>query len=637
MDKALILAYKVQRKIRRELRTRCTPALTVWDERSLNAALRGKSAKALLLDFADLSWSHWPKQWQQWLSQEEADAVIEKAEQARTNQFDLLGSGLKDLGEFIDWHSDIRTGYRWPSDAHHRKIAWDAVPPGTDIKMPWELSRCQHFVTMGLAEQVAGNGVYYEAFKQQVRSWIKSNQCGFGVNWVCAMDVAIRSVNWLTALSLFKDNLKSDTDEAFADELVESLWLHGRHIMRNLEWQGPHSSSLANHFLADISGLLVIGVLFRNTSQGKKWLRFAHHWFENEVRRQVFEDGALFETSTSYHRLTYEMFLWASTMAENIEQPFSDGYQERLIGMASFVSAYTTPSGHAVQFGDNDGGRFLTAGIENPSDHRYLMRDASSFGAKSNSLLLGGGKPLPVGNDTGTFDQGGYYFAQNEEAWIGVRAGEVSHAGAHAHADQLSFVLTLGESDIVVDPGTGVYSADTEKRNLYRSSAAHNTPRLNRLEANHFDGGMSGLFRMRDDTRTEVETWESTADQTHFKGKHYGYSREREGCVCEREILLNHNRLTVNDSLSNVREGDVLEWTLCFSPNVSVADGVNDLWLTAGGKRIKVIFPPGAAWEVRRGQMSPTYGVELNTNLLDIKYLVNKDGHYHQELVLEWN
>jgi hypothetical protein len=51
MDKALILAYKVQRKIRRELRTRFTPALTAWDQRCLNTALRDKKAKGLLLDF----------------------------------------------------------------------------------------------------------------------------------------------------------------------------------------------------------------------------------------------------------------------------------------------------------------------------------------------------------------------------------------------------------------------------------------------------------------------------------------------------------------------------------------------------------------------------------------------------------
>lgn len=636
MDKALIFAYKVQRKIRRELRTRFTPSLTTWDKRRLKTALRNKSAKGLLLNFADLSWDRWPNEWQDWFSQKEADAVVEKAEQVRANQFDLLGSGLKDLGEAIDWHCDIKTGYQWEADSHHRKIVWDAVPAGTDIKMPWELSRCQHFVTMALAEQVADNGVYYEAFKQQTRSWIKSNKCGYGVNWVCAMDVAIRAANWLTALSLFKDNLQSDTDESFADDLIESLWLHGRHIMRNLEWQGPHSLSLANHFLADISGLLAIGILFRNTSQGKKWLRFAHRWFETEVRRQVFEDGANFETSTSYHRLSYEMFLWASTMVKHLDRPFGDVYQQRLNGMASFVAAYTTPSGHAVQFGDNDGGRFLSVGIEGPSDHRYLIRDACSFGAKANSLLLGGGRLLPVGKDTGTFDQGGYYFGQTGGAWLGVRAGEVSHAGAHAHADQLTFVLSVMGRDVIVDPGTGIYSGDVEKRNLYRSSSSHNAPRLNGIEANQFAGGMAGLFRMKDDTQTEVGTWQNTADQVHFKGKHSGYSRERKLCICEREILLNDKRLTINDSLSNLQEGDVLKWTLCFSPDVTIEHGDDEFWLHVGDQRIQIFLSQETQCEVKQGHMSPTYGVELKTTLLHLKYLVSKQGDHRQKLILEW-
>src|SRR5690606_22728953 len=167
-----------------------------------------------------------------WLSMEEADAVVAKAEEARAHRFDLLGSGPVFLGDSIDWHRDLKTGYRWSEGAHHLRIAWDAVPHGTDIKMPWELSRCQHFASLALADMVTDDARYYEEFKSQVRSWIATNPCGFGVNWVCAMAVAIRAANWLTATALFRKRIEEADDAGCFSELVESPRRHARPLMR---------------------------------------------------------------------------------------------------------------------------------------------------------------------------------------------------------------------------------------------------------------------------------------------------------------------------------------------------------------------------------------------------------------------
>ncbi len=52
------------------------------------------------------------------------------------------GSGPTDLGPRIDWLADFKTGRRWPLD-HITRIRL-AYGDGSDIKVPWELSRCQH-------------------------------------------------------------------------------------------------------------------------------------------------------------------------------------------------------------------------------------------------------------------------------------------------------------------------------------------------------------------------------------------------------------------------------------------------------------------------------------------------------------
>ena len=46
---------------------------------------------------------------------------------------------------------------------------------------------------------------------------------------------------------------------------------------------------------------------------------------------------------------------------------------------------------------------------------------------------------------------------------------------AHGHADALSFVLNIGDREILVDPGTYAYHTDPAWRRYFRSTLAHNT------------------------------------------------------------------------------------------------------------------------------------------------------------------
>ena len=120
-----------------------------------------------------------------------------------------------------------------------------------------------HFSSLGLADWISDDSRYFEGFKRQIRSWICANPFEKGVNWACPMDVALRAVNWLNAIQLFKRRIEVDSDEEFYKEFVESLWLHGRHIMRNLEWSGPKTRRGGNHLLADITGLRGLGCFFK--------------------------------------------------------------------------------------------------------------------------------------------------------------------------------------------------------------------------------------------------------------------------------------------------------------------------------------------------------------------------------------
>lgn len=131
------------------------------------------------------------------IAPEAPDLLVAEADQNCTHVFDLLGSGPTSLGEKIDWHVDFKTGYRWDPKTYYKRIQPAPYPGGYDIKVPWELSRCQHFVRLGQAYWITNDEKYAREFIAQVTDWIISNPWPWGVNWSCTMDAAIRVVNWL--------------------------------------------------------------------------------------------------------------------------------------------------------------------------------------------------------------------------------------------------------------------------------------------------------------------------------------------------------------------------------------------------------------------------------------------------------
>ena len=249
---------------------------------------------------------------------------------------------------------DFKTGHRWELVPSHR-IDTAGLGLPSDIKVPWELSRCQHLVTLGRAWLTFQDPRYPLEFQSQIRSWIRANPVGRGVNWACTMDVALRAVSWIWALELLRD---APLEEEFWNEVLLSLYRHGLWIPENLEIGAVNG----NHYASDALGLLACGVLFRRTSEGESWRRKGLSILEQEIQLQADGQGVDIEASVPYHRLVLEIFLVGSRLAFASGQPVSAAYREKLERMFEFVDAYITPGGLSPQFGDADDGRALILG-----------------------------------------------------------------------------------------------------------------------------------------------------------------------------------------------------------------------------------------------------------------------------------
>lgn len=553
------------------------------------------------------------------LSSEDRRVLQRVADTFLQHQFDLLGSGPVNVGEKIEWHTDFVTGFRWDSSQIYSLVR-RLTPEGSDIKRPWELSRCQHFVPLGLSWLLSGQEKYLEEYVAETEDWIAQNPVGFGVNWVCPMDAAIRAVNWLAGYALFCSGLSSSNHQEFRKNLTVSLWEHARFIETHLEWNGPLSERRANHFLSDIVGLFTLGVFFSDTDAGRRWLEFSHKWLEKEIRRQVLDDGVHFECSISYHRLCLEMFIWCYHLGMRNDIYFSDVYKIRMDRMRAFVSAYTRPNGMAPLFGDNDDGRLLYSGLGNINDHRYLWDGVQTGASATDAAFLSGNDRSSMAPASGlsAFTEAGFYVVKHQDMHLIVRAGRHAHLGAHAHCDQLSFELCIKSCPVFVDPGSFVYTSDPHKRNLYRGTRAHNVLSVNGADQNRASGEVFGFL---DDTQTRI----LRADQNKIEARHTGFKTlTRSNFIHSRTFRFSETErmLEIYDEVDGLQNGDLVEWFFHLSPGLDAeCRGQNILIENRGDLICRMIFPREMTVQQEFFHHSPSYGClqEAKTFIFSMK------------------
>jgi hypothetical protein len=297
----------------------------------------------------------------------------------------------------IDWQRDFKSGYRWSERTWYRDIAYGHLP-GVDVKVPWELARMQHLPQLAGVEALADpgrvaalpSGRYAREFRNQVLDFIATNPPRFGVNWATTMDVAIRVANWLAAYDLFRAS-GTEFDSVFETVFRRSVLQHGRHIVANLEWT---VELRGNHYLANVVGLLFVAAYLPRSAETDVWLAFAVQQVIAEAEYQFTSDGANFEASTCYHRLSAEQLIYTTALILGFgpdqiaalrdydhrqldttpsprpgpmplyltagrQSPLPPGYLERVERMAEFTMHITKPNGRVPQIGDNDSGRFL--------------------------------------------------------------------------------------------------------------------------------------------------------------------------------------------------------------------------------------------------------------------------------------
>ncbi|HWW84188.1 MAG TPA: alginate lyase family protein [Vicinamibacterales bacterium] len=570
---------------------------------------------------------------------EARSAIVQVADAVLRHEFNLLGSCPQSLGASIPWHTDFKTGRQWPL-AYGTDIEYNELDRPSDVKVPWELSRCQHFTRLGQAYWITGDQRYAAEFVAETTDWLAANPYPYGVNWACAMDVALRAVNWIWGFYFFADS-DACRSAAFRSTFLRGLLLHGEFITDHLE----KADLNGNHYLCNGVGLVFLGCFFTQARRAGRWRALGRAIVEQEIFNQTTADGVDFEQSTAYHRLVLEAFLTSYELLLRHGEEAPKACWDRLERMCEYVQAYTKPDGRAPLIGDADDGRIQILGDQPRNDHRYLLSTAavrfgrSDFKASATRCweetfwLVGSAAATrfrEVSCDTTmttmpsrsvAFPAGGVYVLRAPRTHLVVDCGEVGFGGrgGHGHNDILGFELFLNGFNLVTDCGAYLYTASREWRNRFRGTAFHNTVQVDGEELNRFLGP-DMLWQLRYDAKPFGASLRCGDRVDWFCGGHRGYERLSPPISHTREFFVDREqpRVLVRDRLEGVGEHQLV-WRLHLDPEVEAALDGCDARLSRGDK-VVWLLPDRTVEEfslsIEEGWVSPSYGVKAPTRVL---------------------
>lgn len=567
----------------------------------------------------------------------DAATIAVSADRAAAREIDLLGSGPVRLGTPIDWSKDYKTGHRWPP-AYCRDIEYNNLDTPSDVKFPWEISRMQWLMPAAQAYALTGEARHAAAVRDVIDEWIAANPYAMSVNWSCTMDVAIRLMTWTWFFHvLHASPAWSDTD--FRGRFLQSLYLHADFTARNLE----ASDINGNHYTADAAGLVFAGLFFGGGGDSEDWSRLGWQILSDELPRQVYPDGVDFEASLPYHRLVQELFLLPALYRLKIGLEVPAGYRERMIAMARFTAAYSRPDGGVPLWGDADDARALPFRTAPINDHRYLLALAGLglgapslieqfsgprselvwlFGTEAASALPVRDAPPAAAQHSAAFRDGGFYVLRNDRDHVFVDCGPLGLGGrgGHGHNDLLSFEAALDGVHLVSDCGAYLYTASMAERNNFRSTAYHNTPRVDAEEINRFVRP-DYLWSLRNDARHETIDVVLAGQHDRLILGHNGYQRLAHPVTVRRTFDLDHSAHAL--AISDVLTGDgahEVEIPIHFAPGVTcrLLAAPGRAVVAASGRQFDVTWSDAAEWDVavEPARVSPSYGVVRSTHRL---------------------
>jgi uncharacterized heparinase superfamily protein len=180
----------------------------------------------------------------------------------------------------------------------------------------------------------------------------------------------------------------------------------------------------------------------------------------------------------------------------------------------------------------------------------------------------------------------------------------------HAHADTLSFELSLAGNRVLVNSGVSEYGSQAE-RQRQRGTAAHNTVTINGQNSSETWAG----FRVA--RRAHAQLCDASCDRAAvIEGRHDGYARLPGRNRHTRRWILDQQSLRIEDRISGAFQR--AEARLHLHPAIEALSSTpGKITLYSGGRELATLVFEGAdSVQLAHGTWHPHFGVIAENTLV---------------------
>ncbi|HSE91086.1 MAG TPA: alginate lyase family protein [Candidatus Binatia bacterium] len=554
------------------------------------------------------------------VTREEQDLILQAASNWLKRRASFFSLRNIPLGDTIDWQRNYLSGVAGPKKyaafINHR----DAALIG-DVKYVWELNRLQHLVLLALASIWTGQENYEEEIVRQTLSWSEENPFMMGLNWKSPLEAALRLISWAYVSCLTGNKLP----DVRHNSMRATLYQHQYFISK---FYSKHSSA-NNHLIGEMAGLYVASIIWPFYQESSSWQSLAKTKLLKEIVRQVEADGVGKERAIEYQLFILEFLLMAASLGQRTGDPFPEEFWRRLRSMLTFLSAISDRNGNLPMFGDGDSGQVVGLPDTTSSRVRALVRlgrrlhkpvnHPTATDVRSRFLLWGESENIPVTaqiedqKGLQTFPGGGYYVlsaarGHDDEIVVVFDAAPLGLPPlyAHGHADALSFWLSYGGHEFFVDPGTFSYYTQDSWRAYFRSTAAHNTIRID-----GYDQSIpGGRFLWSHVANSQVDHTEENNDFVEVEARHDGYRRLTDPVMHRRRMRLykQSKKIFIEDTL-HCRDRHDIEIFFHFNESCRIEQTKSASYtVEIGEKRLHIQLDLQLQSQLLRGSENPILG-----------------------------
>lgn len=436
--------------------------------------------------------------------------------------------------------------------------------------------------------------------------WVRDNPPTSGTGWE-PYPISLRVVNCLK-WTLAGGRL----DTPVLASLVQQV----RWLRRRLEYH-----LLGNHLFVNAKALVFAGLFFEG-DETREWLTVGASILARELPEQVLADGGHFERSPMYHALGLEDVLdllnLLSTYRSSLPAAVAmlePALRDSAASMLRWLALMRHPDGTMALFNDS------AEGIAPSWDE--LRHYARRLGLQDASLPDDGVVDFP---------ESGYMRVASGPvvAFLDLAAIGPNYLPGHAHADTLSFELSLHGQRLIVNGGTSRYG-DGPERLKERSTAWHSTVEVAGQNSSEVWAG----FRVGRRARIISRGWKDDGAAWSARGEHDGYSFLPGRPLHRRAWRFEEQALVVEDVVSNPALPAVARFIL--APGITVVNEGDGAWhLARDGIRIATVVAEQGALRTesahhttRFGNRSPSTAlvVDLHSGKAATRWTWQEDAH----------